>query len=76
MSNISKTLQKVKRQNRTALIGYITAGDPNPKLTTQIADALIRGGVDILELGLPFSDPIAMAQPFRRQAIHSMLEQR
>ncbi len=59
MSDISKTFQKVKQQSRTALIGYITAGDPNPKSTTQIADALIRGGVDIIELGLPFSDPIA-----------------
>ena len=35
------------------------AGDPNPEQTPKIADALIRGGVDILELGLPFSDPIA-----------------
>ena len=41
------------------LIGYIMAGDPNPEFTPKIADALIRGGVDILELGLPFSDPIA-----------------
>ncbi len=59
MSNISKAFQKVKQQNSAALIGYVTAGDPTPELTPKIADALIMGGVDILELGLPFSDPIA-----------------
>jgi tryptophan synthase alpha chain len=59
MSNISKAFQKAKQQGRTALIGYITAGDPNPEVTPKIAGALIKGGVDILELGLPFSDPIA-----------------
>lgn len=58
MSNIAKAFQKAK-QNGGALIGYITAGDPNPNLTPEIAGALIKGGVDILELGLPFSDPIA-----------------
>jgi tryptophan synthase alpha chain len=55
MSKIAKTIQNTKG----ALIGYIMAGDPNPKATPKIADALIRGGVDVLELGLPFSDPIA-----------------
>jgi tryptophan synthase alpha chain len=59
MSNISKAFHKVKRQNNAALIGYITAGDPTPEMTPKIADALVKGGVDILELGLPFSDPIA-----------------
>ena len=59
MSNISKAFEKAKQQGNGALIGYITAGDPKPELTPQIADALIDGGIDILELGLPFSDPIA-----------------
>jgi tryptophan synthase alpha chain len=59
MSNISKAFQKVKQQNSAALIGYITAGDPTLEMTPKIADALVKGGVDILELGLPFSDPIA-----------------
>jgi tryptophan synthase alpha chain len=59
MSNIDITFQKLKQQANAALIGYITAGDPTPEATPQIADALIKGGVDILELGLPFSDPIA-----------------
>jgi tryptophan synthase alpha chain len=59
MSNISKVFQRLKAKGEGALVGYITAGDPQPNSTPQIADALIRGGVDILELGLPFSDPIA-----------------
>ena len=56
MSRIKEAFQKA---NGALLIGYITAGDPTPEKTPQIAEALIRGGVDILELGLPFSDPIA-----------------
>ena len=59
MSSITKTFQEIKTRGEGALIGYITAGDPTPEVTPKIADALIKGGVDILELGLPFSDPIA-----------------
>jgi len=59
MNNMTKVFQKAKVQGNGVLIGYIMAGDPNPEQTPKIADALIRGGVDILELGLPFSDPIA-----------------
>jgi tryptophan synthase alpha chain len=57
MNAINKKFQA--KGNSGLLIGYITAGDPKPELTPKIADALILGGVDILELGLPFSDPIA-----------------
>ena len=59
MTTIKQVFQKQKKQGNGCLIGYITAGDPNPERTPEIATALIRGGVDILELGLPFSDPIA-----------------
>ena len=59
MSAIKAAFEKAKAQGNGALIGYVTAGDPKPELTPQIADALIKGGIDILELGLPFSDPIA-----------------
>lgn len=59
MSSITKTFQEVKARGEGALIGYIMAGDPNPESTLKIAEALIKGGLDILELGLPFSDPIA-----------------
>ncbi len=46
-------------QNRKAFIAYITAGDPNPALTASLVLALERGGADLVELGVPFSDPIA-----------------
>jgi tryptophan synthase alpha chain len=59
MTTIKDVFQKNKAQGNGLLIGYITAGDPTPEQTPKIADALINGGVDILELGLPFSDPIA-----------------
>ncbi len=59
MNTIRQVFQKNKAQGNACLIGYITAGNPTPELTVKIADALLEGGVDILELGLPFSDPIA-----------------
>jgi tryptophan synthase alpha chain len=59
MSDIAKVFQKLKAQGDGALIGYVTGGDPKPEFTPRIAEALVKGGVDILELGIPFSDPIA-----------------
>ncbi len=56
---LEKTFKKLNIRNEKALIGFVTAGYPTAEDTTKIADALIHGGVDILELGLPFSDPIA-----------------
>lgn len=56
---IAQAIQNARQQGSGALIGYVMAGDPAPELTPKIAEALIRGGVDVLELGLPFSDPIA-----------------
>lgn len=48
-----------KQERRPALVAYITAGDPSPEQTPDLVLALERGGADILELGVPFSDPIA-----------------
>ncbi len=59
MSLIEDVFKNLKEKNEAALIGYVTAGIPTPEKTHLVADALIRGGVDILELGVPFSDPIA-----------------
>ena len=56
---ISSMFQKKKEQGRPALIAYITAGDPSPERTPALVAALERGGVDLVELGVPFSDPIA-----------------
>lgn len=59
MTTIKQVFQKQKQLGNGCLIGYVTAGDPTPECTPEIVAALIRGGVDIIELGLPFSDPIA-----------------
>ncbi len=59
MSRISEMFAKKRANKKTALIPYITAGDPSPDRTAAIAWALERGGADLLELGVPFSDPVA-----------------
>lgn len=59
MSRIKTTFTALSVQNRKALIPYITAGDPDPKLTVQIMQTMVSAGADILELGVPFSDPMA-----------------
>ncbi|MCW4005664.1 MAG: tryptophan synthase subunit alpha [Candidatus Bathyarchaeota archaeon] len=72
MSKISSVFEQLKAKNEGALIGYITCGDPNPTQTLQIAQSLIRGGVDILELGLPFSDPIADGPTIQAASIRAL----
>ncbi|MBN2251754.1 MAG: tryptophan synthase subunit alpha [Candidatus Altiarchaeota archaeon] len=57
--NLSDRLKDLKKKKEGALIGFITTGDPAPDDTVEIANALIKGGIDVLELGLPFSDPVA-----------------
>ena len=59
MSRIAATLQALAAQGRKALIPYVTAGDPFADATPQIMQALAEGGADIIELGVPFSDPMA-----------------
>ncbi len=59
MSRISQCFGALHAASRTALIPYVTAGDPSPAKTTDILAALAEGGADIIELGMPFSDPMA-----------------
>ena len=59
MSRIQATLAALKAKGRTALIPYVTAGDPYADATPEIMQALADGGADIIELGVPFSDPMA-----------------
>jgi len=72
MTAITETFQKLKSRREAALIGYVTAGDPQPQVTSKIADALIKGGVDILELGLPFSDPIADGPTIQAASVRAL----
>jgi tryptophan synthase alpha chain len=59
MSRIQARFESLARERRKALIPYITAGDPHPSLTVPLLRALVEAGADILELGVPFSDPMA-----------------
>ena len=59
MSRIQARFEALHKAGRKALIPYITAGDPTPALTVPLMRALVESGADILELGVPFSDPMA-----------------
>jgi tryptophan synthase alpha chain len=59
MSRIQGRFEALGKAGRKALIPYITAGDPHPSLTVPLMRGLVEGGADILELGVPFSDPMA-----------------
>ena len=59
MSRIAATFDKLRAARRPALIPFVTAGDPDPGVTPAIMDALVKGGADVIELGVPFSDPMA-----------------
>ncbi len=59
MSRIAQRFNALKKEGRKALIPYITAGDPEPRVTVPLMHALVRAGADLLELGVPFSDPMA-----------------
>jgi tryptophan synthase alpha chain len=59
MSRIAACFTRLGAAGRKALIPYITAGDPNPDVTVPLMHALVKAGADIIELGVPFSDPMA-----------------
>jgi tryptophan synthase alpha chain len=59
MTRIGKLFDNLKREGRKGLIAYLTAGDPTPAQTPVLVAALVRGGADLIELGVPFSDPVA-----------------
>jgi len=66
MSRIEATFRKLRETGRKALIPFITAGDPQPNQTLPLMKALVAGGADIIELGVPFSDPMADGPTIQR----------
>jgi len=68
MSRISRLFERLREEGRPGLIAYITAGDPSPGRTAGMVAALERGGADLIELGVPFSDPIADGPVIQRGA--------
>lgn len=59
MSRIAACFEALKAQGKTALVPYITAGDPHPAVTVPLMHRMVEAGADIIELGVPFSDPMA-----------------
>lgn len=59
MNRISVRLEQLKKESRKALVTYVVCGDPAPQHTLQVMKSLVKAGADIIELGVPFSDPMA-----------------
>lgn len=66
MSRIQTAFQRLKGEGRKALIPFITAGDPDADLTVPLMQALVAAGADVIELGVPFSDPMADGPTIQR----------
>jgi len=66
MSRIPAKFVELQAQHRKALIPFITAGDPDPGQTVPLMQALVAGGADVIELGVPFSDPMADGPTIQR----------
>lgn len=73
MSRIQTTFATLKANNKKALIPYITAGDPHPKFTVDLMHAMVSSGADIIELGVPFSDPMADGPVIQRASERALV---
>ncbi|MEI7530686.1 MAG: tryptophan synthase subunit alpha [Betaproteobacteria bacterium] len=73
MSLIQELFIELKRQGKTGLIPFITAGDPSLEDTVLFMHALVRGGADVIELGIPFSDPMADGPVIQRASERALL---
>ncbi|MEJ5299902.1 MAG: tryptophan synthase subunit alpha [Thermodesulforhabdaceae bacterium] len=72
MNRIGKVFGKLREKGEKALVGYITAGDPSIEKSFEIAKTLCTAGVDILELGMPFSDPTADGPVIQRASMRAL----
>ena len=68
MSRIAATFTRLKSEGKKALIPFITAGDPDPALAVPVMHALVAGGANVIELGVPFSDPMADGPTIQRSS--------
>lgn len=73
MSRIQTVFASLKANNKKALIPYITAGDPHPKHTVHLLHTLVENGADMIELGIPFSDPMADGPVIQRASERALV---
>lgn len=66
MSRITATFSALQAQQKKALIPFVTSGDPSPAMTVPLMHAMVKSGADIIELGIPFSDPMADGPAIQR----------
>jgi tryptophan synthase alpha chain len=69
---IEKTFANLKRKNEKALVGFLSAGDPDIKTSLKIIESMCRAGLDIMELGIPFSDPTADGPVIQRSSARAL----
>ncbi len=74
MSRIQTSFSQLSAQGRKALIPFITAGDPNPSATLPLMHALVESGADVIELGIPFSDPSADGPTIQRASERALAQ--
>jgi len=74
MNRIDATFARLRAEGRTALIPYVTAGDPAPALTVPIMLSLVAAGADVVELGVPFSDPMADGPVIQRASERALAQ--
>ncbi len=74
MSRIEDTFARLRAERRTGLVAFLTVGYPSVDDTLRLVPALIQGGADIVELGVPFSDPLAEGPTIQRSSHHALLQ--
>jgi tryptophan synthase alpha chain len=74
MSRISPVLERLSRSGRKALSPYVTAGDPSPGTTVSLLHAMVAAGADVIELGIPFSDPMADGPVIQRASERALAQ--
>ena len=74
MSKIAAVFAALKAQGKKGLIPFVTAGDPHPNMTVDVMHALVKGGADIIELGVPFSDPMADGPVIQRSSERALAQ--
>ena len=74
ISKIAGVFADLKAKNKKGLIPFVTAGDPHPNLTVDVMHALVKGGADVIELGVPFSDPMADGPVIQRSSERALAQ--